>query len=94
MDVVAEIDDMTGGDLLDHAAVLAATQHRCELEILKVAVRHAYLHHADSLDSDEARKPGREKARRVGGQGTPEVSDLRRPSWLLGWGCRRSRPPC
>ena len=40
------------------------------------AVQHAYLHHADSLDPDESAKPGRERARRIGGAGTPEVTEF------------------
>src|SRR4051794_6002513 len=70
------VEDLSGGELLDHAASLAATQHRCEVEILKVAVQHAYLHNPDTLDARESRKPGRERARRVGGEGTPEVTEF------------------
>lgn len=47
MDVVA-IEDMSGGELLDHAQALVATRDRLEVEILEVAVQHAYLHDADS----------------------------------------------
>jgi hypothetical protein len=75
MDVV-EIEDMSGGELLDHAADLAATRNRCEIEILQVAVQHAFLHNPSTLDPEETRRPGREKARRRGGEGTPEVSDF------------------
>lgn len=70
------VEDLTGGELLDHAASLAAMQRRCEVEILKVAVQHAYLHDPDSLDPTESAKPGRERARRVGGAGTPEVTEF------------------
>jgi hypothetical protein len=75
MDVVA-IEDMAGGELLDHVGDLAATQHRCEVEILRAAVQHAYLHNPDTLDPAESGKPGREKARVCGGEGTPAVSDF------------------
>jgi hypothetical protein len=67
---------MSGGELLDHVADLAATQRRCELAILRAAVQHAYLNDRDSLDPAEARKPGREKVRRIGGRGTPEVTEF------------------
>jgi hypothetical protein len=75
MDVV-EIDELSGGELLDHVEALAATQQRCEVEILKAAVQHAYLHDRDSLDPAEAGRPGREKVRRIGGSGTPEVTEF------------------
>jgi hypothetical protein len=75
MDVVA-IEGLSGGELLDRAADLAATRNRCEVEILQVAVQHAYLHHPDTLDPDESAKPGREKSRRRGGEGTPEVTEF------------------
>ncbi len=70
------LDDLSGGELLDHAELLVATQHRCEVEILRVAVQHAYLHDRDSLDPAETGRPGRERARRIGGAGTPEVAEF------------------
>ena len=76
MEMGKAIDDVSGSELLDHAASLAVTQHRCEVEILRAAVQHAYLHDPDSLDPDESAKPGRERARRVGGAGTPEVAEF------------------
>ena len=76
MDVVVEIDEMSGAELLDHVADLAATQHRCEVEIIRAAVQHAYLHDRDSLDPAESHRPGRERARRIGGHGTPEVTEF------------------
>ena len=75
MDMVA-VEGLSGGELLDHAELLAATQRRCEVEILRVAVQHAYLHHAETLDPDTSAKPGRERARRPGGAGTPEVTEF------------------
>jgi hypothetical protein len=73
---MVEIEDLAGGELLDHAQVLATTRDRLEVEILRVAVQHAYLHNADRLDPDEAARPGRERARRIGGAGTPEVAEF------------------
>ena len=79
MDVVvarARVEDMSGGELLDHVGDLAATQWRCEVEIFRAALQHAYLHDPATLDPVEAVKPGREKARRRGGEGTPLVTDF------------------
>ena len=75
MDVV-EIDGLSGGELLDHAEDLATTRNRLEVEILKVAVRHAYVHNKDTLDPAESGRPGRERARRIGGTGTPVVCEF------------------
>ncbi len=37
MQKAVAIDEMSGSQLLDHAAELATTQHRCEVEILRAA---------------------------------------------------------
>jgi hypothetical protein len=46
------------------------------VEILRVAVRHALLHNPDTLDPAETGRPGREQAKRCGGEGAPEVTDF------------------
>jgi hypothetical protein len=74
MDVVMAVEDMSGAELLDHVGDLAARQHRCEVEIFKAALQHAYLNDPHTLDPAEAAKPGRERVRRPGGEGTPEVT--------------------
>jgi hypothetical protein len=71
-----ELDGLSGGELLDHVEALAATQRRCEVEILRAALHHAYLHHKDTLSREESSRPGRERARRLGGSGTPEVTEF------------------
>ncbi|HET9842355.1 MAG TPA: DUF222 domain-containing protein, partial [Nocardioides sp.] len=75
MDVVA-LEGMSGGELLDHAGDLARIRNRCEVEILQVAVQHALLHNPDTLDPAETGRPGREQAKRCGGEGAPEVTDF------------------
>lgn len=75
MDVVA-IDDLSGSELLDHVGGLVRARDRLEVDILKAAVQHASLHHRDTLDPAESRRPGRERARRLGGAGTPEVTEF------------------
>jgi hypothetical protein len=93
MDVRA-IEDMSGGELLDHVGDLAATRNRCEVEMLKAAVQHALLHNPSTLDPAEAGKPGREKARRRGGEGTPQVTDFAAAELGARLGCRTSRRGC
>jgi hypothetical protein len=75
MDVVV-IEDLSGGELLDHVADLAVTQRRCEVEIIRAAVQHAYLHNGETVDSVRAAEPGREQARRIAGAGTPRVAEF------------------
>lgn len=70
------IDEMSGSELLDHVDALAATQRQCEVEILRAAVQHAALNNADTLDPDIAKLPGRERAKRFGGVGTPDVAEF------------------
>jgi len=76
MEMVTEVEDMSGSDLLDRAGHLAGTRNRCEVEIVRVAVQHALLNNPDTLDPTEAARPGRERARRCGGEGTPEVGEF------------------
>lgn len=71
-----ELSELSSGQLLDCADALAATQRACELELLRVAVHFAYAHAADRLDPENSRLPGRERARRPGGVGTPEVGEF------------------
>jgi hypothetical protein len=73
---MAGIEQMSAGALPDHAQDLAAAQRRLEVEIFQVALQQAYLNSPDTLDPAEAAKPGREKVRRPGGEGTPEVTEL------------------
>ena len=72
----AAIDEMSGSQLLDHVEALAVEKQRCEVEILRAAAQHAYLHGAATLDPAQAHEPGRERAVRIGGQGTPEITEF------------------
>jgi hypothetical protein len=72
----AVIDEMTGSELLDHVGELAESRLRCDAEILRAAVQHAYLNTSETLDPRATHEPGRERAVRVGGDGTPEVTEF------------------
>jgi len=72
----AAIDEMSEGRLLDHVESLAAEKRRCEVEILRAAAQHAYLHDADSLGPAQVPTPGRERAVDLGGGGTPQVTEF------------------
>jgi hypothetical protein len=64
------------GELLDHVDALATNQRSCEAEILRAAVQHAVLSGFETLDPELTRLPGRERVRRFGGVGTPEVAEF------------------
>jgi hypothetical protein len=76
MQMTRPIDEMSGTELLDHVDDLATTQRRCEVEILQAAVHHAILNNPETLDPEITRLPGRERARRFGGVGTPDVAEF------------------
>ena len=76
MRVDDEVAGMSEEQLLDAAGDLAAVRNRCELQMLRVAIEYAYACDGDRLDPEEARRPGRERARRLGGSGTPRVSEF------------------
>jgi hypothetical protein len=73
---LADLTELSGGELLDHVESVAVVQRRCEVEIFRAALQHAYVNNADTLDPAESRRPGRERARRIGGAGTPEVAEF------------------
>jgi hypothetical protein len=73
---LADLAGLSGGELLDHVESVAVVQRRCEVEIFRAALQHAYVNNADTLDPAESARPGRERARRIGGPGTPEVAEF------------------
>ena len=76
MRVMERLEDLSGSELLDEVELLHESQRRTEILILKAAVRHAELNHPCSLDPAHARLPGRERAVRLGGEGTPLVREF------------------
>src|SRR4051794_23981663 len=67
---------MDEGDLLDRAAACAETIRQAEAELLEIAYEWAVSHPPERLDPETAELPGREKARRYGGEGTPLVCEF------------------
>jgi hypothetical protein len=76
MRVTERFEDLSGSELLDEVALLHESQRRTEVLILKAAVRHADLNHPSMLDPAHAGLPGRERAVRLGGVGTPSVREF------------------
>ena len=63
-------------DVLAFAGERAQTIRRAESDLLRIAYQWAITHHPDRLDPAEADRPGRERARRLGGDGTPQVTEF------------------
>jgi hypothetical protein len=73
---VTALEEMSEDEVLDVADLCAETARQAEVDLLRVAYHWATLHSADRLDPAEAGRPGRERARRLGGPGVPEVSEF------------------
>lgn len=76
MDLTTDLTGLTEGDLLDHAEAVARTQRECEVQTLRIAVQHAVTNDPDRLDPALTTLPGRERAGRFGGIGTPDVAEF------------------
>ncbi len=70
------LDGMGEEELLTYAGERAETVRVAEADLLRVAYQWAITHHPDRLDPAYQDKPGREKARRLGGDGTPQVCEF------------------
>lgn len=51
-------------------------QRQCEVQVMRIAVQHAMINNPDRLDPEQSRRPGRERARLLGGEGTPRVTEF------------------
>ena len=63
-------------EVLGRVTECATTLQRMGAELLALAYEWAIAHPADRLDTAESGKPGREKAKLYGGEGTPEVTEF------------------
>ncbi len=71
-----EVSELTAAG----AAAAVSAAHQCMVEqeclLLQLAAHWADLHHPDSVPADAGSGGGRERARRLGGEGTPEVLEF------------------
>ncbi len=67
---------MSEDEVLDFADACAEAARRAEVDLLRAAYQWAVIQSADRLDPGESGKPGREKARRLGGEGVAEVCEF------------------
>jgi hypothetical protein len=70
------LDEMSEDDVLAFCGERADAIREAEADLLRGAYQWAVLHPAERLDPAESAKPGREKARRLGGDGTFEVCEF------------------
>ena len=68
--------EMSEDEVLDAATTCAETVRQAEVDLLRVAYQWAVLHDPARLDPAESARPGRERARRYGGEGVAEVSEF------------------
>jgi hypothetical protein len=73
---VVALEAMSEDEVLDVAGTCAEAARRAEVDLLRVAYQWAVLHSADRLDPVEAGRPGRERAKQLGGAGTSEVTEF------------------
>ncbi|WP_341230037.1 hypothetical protein, partial [Nocardioides salarius] len=69
-------DDLSEAEVLDRASACARSVREAEVELLVLTQHWAVLHSAERLDPQQRRLPGREQARRYGGEGVAEVAEF------------------
>src|SRR5688572_11603997 len=69
------LDEMGEDELLTFGSERADLIRDAEADLLRVAYRWAVIHSPDRL-TEESTRPGREKARTYGGDGTPQVCEF------------------
>jgi hypothetical protein len=83
------LEEMGEDDVLTFAEQRAETIREAEADLLRAAYQWAVLHDPARLDPATAALPGREKARRLGGEGTAEVTEFA----AAAFGARIGRSP-
>ncbi len=76
MQEVPQIDELDEAEILDRLDDLHRTRRRAEVEILRLAARFAVLNDEHTLNPATSELPGRERAVRFGGNGTPYVTEF------------------
>lgn len=74
--VTTALEEMDEGQLLVFADECAEASRRAEVDLLRVAYQWAIVRDPDRLDPGDSARPGRERARLLGGDGTPQVTEF------------------
>jgi hypothetical protein len=72
----AQVVDLSGCGLLDEVDVLWRGQLETGVQLLRLVSEFAHQHGGGMVDAERARLPGRERAVRLGGEGTPLVAEF------------------
>lgn len=81
------LEAMSEDQILDFAGACADTARQMEVHLIRAAYQWAIVHPGIALDPDETTKPGRERARQWGGDGTPTVSEFAAAEFGARIGC-------
>ena len=76
MTATQALEEMGEDDVLAFADACAETIRQAEADLLRAAYQWAVLHDPARLDPAESARPGREQARRLGGDGTAPVTEF------------------
>lgn len=87
------LEEMGEDDVLTFAEQRAQTIREAEADLLRAAYQWAVLHHPARLDPATAALPGRERARRLAGDGTPEVTEFAAAQFGAGSAAPPTPPP-
>src|SRR5680860_1353572 len=71
-----QLEDLSGRELLDEVDVLHRRQLETGVRVLQLVSEFARQHGGGSVDPERARLPGRERAVRLGGEGTRLVAEF------------------
>ena len=74
--MTAQLADLSEGDLLDQVDVLRRRQLETGVQILELVAEFARQHGEGTVDPVQAKRPGRERAVQLGGEGTPLVAEF------------------
>ncbi len=74
--VVVDLAELDADQALELLNTAVALERRAEADQLKIAAHWADLHSGDALDHNTSALPGRERARTIGGDGTPAIGEL------------------
>ena len=70
------LEDLHEEDILVLAGERAEAARQAEVDLLELATQWAILHDPERLDRQGSELPGRERSRRLGGEGAPQVCEF------------------
>ena len=71
-----DVERLTGMDVLDELDVLRRIEHEVAIDVLTATARFLCDHREETVDGEQAKLPGRQRAVRLGGARTPKVAEF------------------